>query len=376
MTKKIGVLHIVQSLETGGLENGIVNLINRSDADRFRVDVLCLREKGELADRITNKSSQVFFDGKNKVSITGAVQKVYNASKSGNYHIIHAHGWTTMLAGYIGGKLAGVPVIMNGEHGTLYFDYWHRRLMQRVLFNLMAVNLTVSAALKDEIKQRFSVSNSNFKVIINGVDTEKFQILSKEKNYLIRRSLGLSEEHFIIGCVGRLDEVKNYPSLIKVLSLLVSDIPVARVVFAGDGPMMAPLVELVGELGLSNHFIFLGRRDDIPDLMNVYDLFVQPSFREGLSNTILEAMSCGTPVVASKVGGNPEIIIEGQTGKMFPVGEVESLATIIRGYYNNREELRSSSLNARQHVVENFSIDWMVRNYQDTYIELTNMSDL
>jgi len=267
-------------------------------------------------------------------------------------------------------------VIMNGEHGTLYFDYWHRRLMQRVLFNLMAVNLTVSAALKDEIKQRFSVSNSNFKVIINGVDTEKFQILSKEKNYLIRRSLGLSEEHFIIGCVGRLDEVKNYPSLIKVLSLLVSDIPVARVVFAGDGPMMAPLVELVGELGLSNHFIFLGRRDDIPDLMNVYDLFVQPSFREGLSNTILEAMSCGTPVVASKVGGNPEIIIEGQTGKMFPVGEVESLATIIRGYYNNREELRSSSLNARQHVVENFSIDWMVRNYQDTYIELTNMSDL
>ncbi|MBL4866731.1 MAG: glycosyltransferase, partial [Pseudomonadales bacterium] len=286
MPNKIKVLHIVQSLETGGLENGIVNLVNRSSIDQFQVDVLCLRAKGELAQRITNVNSQIIFDGNGNESIKVAIDKVRSTCRQGQYHIIHAHGWTTMLAGYVGGKLARTPVIMNGEHGTLYFDTWRRRLFQRFLFNRMALNLTVSSALKEEIKQRFGVSGKNFKAIINGVDIDKFKPASEEERSTIRQSLGFTDEHFIVGCVGRLAQVKNYPSLIHGFSIAANKNSDIRLVFAGDGPMRQELEMLASELGVAEQVLFLGRRDDVPTLMNVYDIFVQPSFREGLSNTI------------------------------------------------------------------------------------------
>jgi len=233
MAIKIKVLHIIQSLETGGLENGIVNLVNRSNGDQFQVDVLCLRAKGELEQRITNKNSCIIVADNGDESIKGAIRKVLEVCRQGQYHIVHSHGWTTMLAGYVGAKLARIPVIMNGEHGTLYFDTWTRRLMQRFLFNRMDLNLTVSGALKNEIMQRFGVQGKNFKPIINGVDIDRFRPASEEEKCRTRKSLGLTEQHFIIGTVGRLVEVKNYPSLIRGFSIAANNRPDLRLILPG-----------------------------------------------------------------------------------------------------------------------------------------------
>ncbi len=365
----IRVLHVVLSLGTGGLENGIVNIINRSDPNKFKIDVICLREQGELGDRIDNPNTEVFFDASRCSGLKNAISVIREAQQKNEYHIIHTHGWATMLAGYLTGLLESKPIIMNGEHGTLYYSSWRQRIMQRFLFNRMTINLSVSGALVKEISNRFGVSESRFLAILNGVDIDKFKP-SEDSREKYRELLGLTDGQFVIGSVGRLVEVKNYPSLIKAFALFVKQQPNSKLLLTGDGPMRGELESLIKQLGVVDSVELLGRRDDIPELMNAYDVFVLPSFREGLSNTILEAMSTGLPAVVSNVGGSPEIVVEGKTGHLFEVDDTDKMAQLFKQFASDSGYLKKVSLQARTHVVDNYSLPIMVENYQNVYIDL------
>ncbi len=366
---KIRILHVVLSMETGGLENGIVNLVNHADTDKFCVDVLCLREKGELADRIDNPASRVIFDGNRDHGLITAIKKIYKACKTGQYHIVHSHGFTTMFASYIAGKLAGTPKMMNGEHGTLYHSSVKHRLIQKYLFRKMEINLTVSNDLKHEIIDNFSLSHDNFRPIINGVDTDKFSA-DRQSNSKLRSELGFSPDDIIIGSVGRLVEVKNYKSLISAFEKLSSCHSNVHLVLAGDGPERVNLEEQTLKSGLAKKVHLLGHRDDIPQIMNLLDIFVLPSFSEGLSNTLLEAMSCGTPVVASDVGGNNEIIRENITGFLYQSDNVIGLHSILNTLSSGKDQIRNLSKQSREHILANFSLGSMVDNYEAAYTEL------
>jgi sugar transferase (PEP-CTERM/EpsH1 system associated) len=361
---KYKILHVVLSMETGGLENGIVNLVNNADNDRFMVDVLCLREKGTLADRIHNPNSQIIFDGNQDPSLLTAIKKIYKACKDGQYHIVHSHGFTTMLASYLATKLTNTAVMMNGEHGTLYYSSFKQRLLQKWLFRSMDINLTVSSELKSKIQQEFSLSLDNFKPIINGVDSHVFK---PELSSTIRSELNILDQDIIIGSVGRLVSVKNYPSLIKAFSQVYKNNAHTHLVLAGDGHERSALEQLTDQLNLKNRIHFLGSRDDIPNVMNGFDLFVLPSFSEGLSNTLLEAMSCGVPVIASHVGGNPEIVKTDVSGFLYPSDDVNALAELLSTLCNSPSHIKKLSVLARKHIVNNYSLMSMVNNYETVY---------
>lgn len=366
---KVKVLHIVLTLGTGGLENGIVNTINGSDQNQFEIDILCLRGSGEMADRIQNPNSQVIYDEQADASLPTAVKLIRQACKQKHYHIIHTHGWATMLAGYVASKFTNTPIVINGEHGTLYFDTWKQRLMQRFLFNRMYLNLSVSRALINEISQRFKVSVGRFKAILNGVNISKFQP-DEQSRQKVRQELSIADEQFVVGSVGRLVEVKNYPSFIRAFALVVKKYPQAKLLIAGDGPMRPELEALIAEHNLAEQVNLLGRREDVPAVMNALDVFVLPSFREGLSNTILEAMASGLPAVVTKVGGSPEIVIDGETGYLFEVSNIEQLAGYLCQLLEDKNLLAKISKQARQHVADNYSLQGMVENYQQTYLDL------
>lgn len=366
--KKIRVLHIVQSMETGGLENGIVNLVNNSNSDEFVVDILCLREKGELAERVTNPNSHIFFDGNTQHSKLIAIKKVYLHCKQHQYDIIHSHGYATMLAAYVGGTFARCPNIINGEHGTLYYSSKKEVLIQRYLFNRMKLNLSVSRVLQDKVCETYSLSQKIFKTIINGVDTQKFNPGFESQS--LRKQLDVQESKVIIGSVGRLVAVKNYPSLIRAMSLIVEKFPNVKLLLAGDGPERKKLENLITELELTAYVTLLGRREDVPELMNLYDIFVLPSFSEGLSNTLLESMACGTPVVASDVGGNKEIVAEGITGHLYPSDDSNELAKLLSRLVEEEQLREKLGAQARKHIEDNFSIASMVNNYENTYQDL------
>ena len=363
---KIRVLHVVLSMETGGLENGIVNLTNHSDQNDFVVDILCLRERGELADRITNPNSQVLFDENRDSSIMTATKKIYRAAKAGQYHIIHAHGFSTMLATYLANMGLKDVIIINGEHGTLYHDSLKQRILQKFLFSRMDLNLTVSRDLKQKILTLFSVTKDNFKPIINGVDTERFK--PRDKN-AIRQTLSIPDDAIVIGSVGRLVAVKDFPTLIEAFAKLDTSSKL-HLVLVGDGTERKSLESLVSQKDLTDRVTFTGRRDDVNEVVSCFDLFVLPSLSEGLSNTLLEAMSCGIPVLGSNVGGNPEIIDPDHSGYLFDVGNTEQLRELLQGIINDPEKLQTLSTTTRHHILDNHSLKNMVSNYEDTYRDL------
>jgi len=367
---KIRILHVVQSMNTGGLENGIVNLINYSNDNDFLIDILCLRAGGDLVPRIDNVNSHVYFDHNSSHNKLCAIKKVYSLCKVNNYDIVHSHGFATMLAAYVGGKLAKSSCIINGEHGTLYYSSLKQRLVQRFLFNQMQLNLTVSAALKNKICQIYSTSPQHFKTIINGVDSERFY--PSKSQLQIKESLSIPSDAIIIGTVGRLVKVKNYPSLIRALKSVQLKHPKVILLFVGDGPEKETLLAQVRQAELTDNVIFLGRRDDIQTLMNLFDIFVLPSFSEGLSNTLLESMACGTPVIASNVGGNSEIIEDGETGYLYPSDDSDQLADILISLVGDEDKRILLGQQARRHIERKFSLNSMVKNYEDTYYELAN----
>jgi len=366
---EIKVLHIVLSLGTGGLENGVVNIINRSEANKYLIDVVCLRKLGELSRRITNKNTRIIYEPIKSKSLFGAINLVRQLNKQNNYHIIHTHGWATMLVGYLASFFRMKSIVINGEHGTLYYDSLKKRIIQKFLFNRMTLNLSVSNALIQEISRKFKVKPERFKAILNGVDTDKFKPRQEIRNKL-RKELKISDDTFVIGTVGRLVEVKNFPSLIRAFALVKKQLSNAKLILAGEGPENEALVNLSSKLEVLDDVLFLGRRDDIADLLNIYDVFVLPSFREGLSNTILEAMSSGLPAVVTSVGGSPEIVIDGETGYLFEVDDVQHLAEILILLNDNSTLRYSISKNSRQHALANYTLSTMVNNYDDVYSDL------
>lgn len=370
---KIRILHVVLSMETGGLENGIVNLVNHSDQENFCVDVLCLREKGELAARIDNPNSHVKFSRDKENSIYSAVKKVISANKESPYDIIHSHGFTTMLACWLAGFFSKSYIQINGEHGTLYYGSLKKRLIQKFLFSRMALNLSVSENLKNLIIDKFNITKNNFLPIINGVNTSKFtndNPSETKQEYTPLHDLKIPMDDIIIGSVGRLVAIKNYHSLIEAFTIVSQSHKNCHLVLAGDGPERKELENQIKKNTMSNRIHLLGRRDDVPILMKQFDIFVLPSFSEGLSNTILEAMSCGTPVVASNVGGNKEIVIEGVTGHLYSSNNITDLAFVLDDLVSNPYKIKQLAKESRLHILKNHSIESMVSNYEDTYQKL------
>lgn len=360
----IRVLHVVVSMETGGLENGIVNLVNRHDTTQFKVDILCLTARGELVDRITSTATEVFFDHAT-TGVPDSVRIIRQHLQSHRYDIVHSHGFGTMLASYLALLGDRRTRLINGEHGVIYADKLWQRLLQRFLFNRVAINLSVSAILGNHIADTFGVRRDRFLPIINGVDTGRF-CPNPATRARLRQELGL-EHAFVVGSVGRLVPVKDYGTLIRAFAQLAAHHAHCRLVLVGGGPEESSLRALAQELGVGAQVLFTGRRSDVADLMNVFDVFALSSLTEGLSNTILEAMATGLPVVATRVGGNPEIVLEGRNGHMVATSDANAMAAILADLVVQPVELQRLSQGALEFTGSQCSLQNMVDNYEQSY---------
>ena len=366
---KIKVLHVVLSLDTGGLENGIVNLVNGADNSKFQVDVLCLRNDGELVKRIKNPDSTVYFDNVRDPSILVAARKISTACKKHDYQILHTHGWATMLPAYLSRRGRSRPYLVNGEHGTYYINSMLQKQVQRFLFCRMDLNLSVSRNLANKLGRAFNLRPERFLAIVNGVDSTRFGTDLRSGSE-IREELGIRPAEFVVGSVGRLVEVKNYPCLVRAFHLFSKNRQDVRLLLVGEGPQRVKIEQMIDEYGLGGKVILAGRREDIPALLSSMDVFVLPSFSEGLSNTILEAMCAGLPIIASNVGGNPELIAPGIVGELFESDNERELSTYLENWYSNPEKREQMSISARAHAEKNFTLASMIEKYENAYLRL------
>ena len=368
--KKIHIMHVVYCLDIGGLENGLINLINRMDQSKFSHSICCIEQSGRIAERLGRSDVEIYEMKKGDGSKLLLPVKLARLFRGAKIDIVHTRAWGAS-DGIIGARLASVPIVVHGEHGRDINDpdgsNAKRNLFRKGLSYFVDRYVTVSRELQEWLIRVLGIKEKKVQTICNGVDTDKF---NPEQRHLVRAQYGFGSEKVVIGTVGRLDPVKNHQLLIKAFARLNSNYGNLTLLIIGDGPWRANLEQLTRDLDLEKSVHFLGMRGDVPDLLKVLDIFVLPSIYEGISNTILEAMATGLPVIATGVGGNPELVLDGETGYLVPMEEIGALAERLERYIHNRSIMKQHGADARKRAVRDFSLDRMVAQYEKFYTEL------
>jgi len=364
----VNIAHIVYSFGIGGMENGIVNLANHIDSRKFRLRIYSLRNEAESLARIKNQSVPFSYFPKRKGNDLTLPFRLAKAIKSDDVDVVHTHGWGTFLEGLMAARLAGAKAVIHGEHGIFLLDKQRRKTTYKIFSRLVDQFLTVNEHLRQLLVGQFAIPGNKVRAIHNGVDTEHFCHIERLGNRL-RDQLALPKETVLIGTVGRFCIEKDYATLLDAFALLVKKTPEVVLLLVGDGPLRCELEAKAESLNLSKKVIFFGASDDIPGLLNSMDVFVLTSTHEGLPNTILEAMSVGLPVVATRVGGIPEAVLDGETGLLVepgnPVEISAALGKIILSVSLRETLARAGHLRVRS----KFSLARMVKGYEDAYAQ-------
>ncbi|MBN7797447.1 TIGR03088 family PEP-CTERM/XrtA system glycosyltransferase [Parahaliea mediterranea] len=369
------VAHLIYQLGTGGLENGLVNIINRSPADRYRHAIICLTTSEPFARRITAPGVEVIELRKRPGTDLAAYRRLRRELARLSPAIVHSRNLAALEAQLATLWLPGLRRV-HGEHGRDMFDLegrnpryrWLRRALRSVIHRYVAVSEDLAGWLERDIR----VPRQRIRQIYNGVDRERFYP-GTPPPALLPPGFMPREGGILLGAVGRLAQVKNHAGLIRALARLFEGAPPlrerVRLVLVGDGPLAGELQQLVAELGLDGQVLLAGERDDIPDLLRAMDLFLQPSLGEGVSNTVLEAMATALPVIATRVGGNPELVTEGATGYLVPVDDDAALAAALARALES-PSLPEMGRRARERVLGEFVWERTVDGYLSLYDEV------
>ena len=387
MSAPTKVLHVVHSLQVGGLENGLVNLLNRLDAERFKQIVCCLTSSGKFAKRINVPGVDLIELNMPTTRFRFPLLRLARMFRQLSPDIVHTRGWPTVDAVFAA-RFAGIKYIIHGEHGREHSDAdgtnWKRNQIRRLVGHAVDRYVIVCDFFRSWLNETCKVRNERIVYIPNGVDTKKFHPLDpvvveasepKEAEGAarkdLRQQLGLPPDSLLVGTVGRLDPVKDFPTLIRGFQQIKHNFTNAQLVIVGDGPIRSDLARLSEELGLDRSLLWLGERGDIPELLRCFDLFVQTSIFEGMSNTILEAMASGLPIVATDTGGNPELVRTGENGTLVDVGDVGMLGDTLRRYLGDPALRRSHGSNSRVRAMNHFDLSLMAARYAEMYEALT-----
>lgn len=365
------VIHVIHQLAVGGLENGLINVINRMDPDRFRHGIVCMTQSSDFQQRLRRQDVAIHCMRRDEISQYRLYRELYRLFRRLQPCIVHSRNRSGLDA-LLPAKCAGVPVRIHGEHGRDIDDLdgsnpRYRRL-KRLLRPLVTHYTAVSLDLAHYLRVAIGVPTGKIRHIYNGVDTEAFR----------PRDPGARDEQrngaFTVGTVGRLQPVKDQVCLVKAFGCALEKAPDAmqnaNLLIVGEGPMRALLEKAIAEAGLHGRVHLAGASHQVSEILRVMDLFVLPSLAEGVSNTLLEAMASGLPVVATRVGGNVELVQDNSTGVLVDPGDWEMLAERIAAYARAPELRLRHGFLARQRAEREFGLDVMVSKYQQLYEEL------
>lgn len=367
------IAHVMFRFDTGGLENGIVNLINHMPEDRFRHAVVALTEVTEFRQRI--RRSDVDFVSLNKPPGQGVWQyhKWYRLFRHMRPDIVHTRNLAALEC-QLPAWAANAPVRIHGEHGRDVGDLdGSNRTNQRVRrFYKRYVHhyLALSRDLADYLTRRIAVPPDRITQVYNGVDTDVFRP-SPTGTQGIEGCPFDPARHWMVGTVGRMQAVKDQVMLARAFVHALESAPALRerlrLIMVGDGPLRAQSLAVLHAAGVADLAWLPGERTDIASIMRGLHAFALPSLAEGISNTILEAMASGLPVIATDVGGNADLVAAGKTGDIIAAADPLAMAQRIMHLAHSPDRARIMGAAGRQRVEASFSMQAMVTNYQYVY---------
>lgn len=368
------VAHIVYRFGVGGLENGIVNLINRMPRERWRHAIIALTDIApEFAARIQRSDVTLLALGKRPGHLVRDYPQLYRLFRELRPAIVHTRNLAALEA-VVPARFVGVPVRIHGEHGWDMRDPQGRNARYRIVRRLYRPFVTryvaLSRHLEDYLRSQVGVPAGRISQIYNGVDTELFHPPKAARVALAQCPFGDGDE-WLVGTVGRMEAVKDPLNLARAFTRALAIDPRAtqrwRLIIAGEGSLRGETEALLAHHGVRDRTWLPGDRADVADIMRGLDCFVLPSLAEGISNTVLEAMATALPVVATAVGGNAELVESGMTGTLVTASNSDALAHAMLAYYHDHALARRHGKAARRVVEEQFSLDRMVADYVSVY---------
>ena len=367
------IMHVIHALSTGGLENGLVNIINRMPAEDFDQHIVCLTRADDFAARLTNPSVSVHELHKREGHDFRLYWRFWRLLGQLRPDIIHTRNFGTLEMQLLGLRRWRAGRV-HGEHGRDMFDLdgrhkgynRFRRFMGRFVHRYIAVSQDLQRWLSDTV----GIPRSKVTQIYNGVDQSRFRPVDDKERAGFPPAFARPGV-LLVGTVGRLAAVKSQDTLIRAFAALCEQRSrqpeQLGLIVVGDGPQREMLEALSRELGVADRCWFAGDRSDVGALLCQLDVFVLPSLNEGISNTILEAMACGLPVIATRVGGNPELVEDGRSGYLIDVGDGTALTRRLAELLDDRESRLEMGRVARQKIEDRFNWGNTVREYTAVY---------
>jgi glycosyltransferase involved in cell wall biosynthesis len=361
-------MYAVHSLDVGGTEKLIYDIAEALPKYDIEPMVCCLDSLGVWGERLKSAGTKVYNLQRRAGIDTLLVKRLRGLIKEESPDILNPHQYTPYFYSVISAALLSKrPKVVFTEHGRFYPDTMK---WKRVIFNQVANIFTDEIVGVSEFSKKALVDVERFpekriKVIYNGIKTESF---SRTVDVTaIKKSLGLVADDVIIGTVGRLCAEKNHRMLIRAFADVRKAIENAKLLIVGGGELENELKAFSRDLGINSDVIFLGQRQDVPELLKIFDVFALSSDSEGASLVLLEAMASALPVVATAVGGSPELILSGKTGLLVPRGDHKAFSEAILYVLRNPAIKKEMGMTARAHFDSEFTFDAMIKKYVDLY---------
>ncbi len=364
------VCQLLHSLTVGGAEVLAADLA-RGLADRYRFIFICLDNLGRLAQQLQAEGFPVFCLERQPGIDLRCMIRLARLWHRYEVDLVHAHQYTPFFYAACARLWRYGPPILFTEHGRWYPDYPRRR---RMVFNRLAFRgrdrvTAVGQAVREALVRNEGLPRHRIRVIYNGVDLQRFAP-RPERRLPVRQSLGLSELDVVIVQVARLDYLKDHITAIRTMARLVHQVPEAKLLLVGDGPKREVIEAEIKAQRLEGAVRLLGEREDVPELLWAADVCLLTSISEGIPVTLIEAMAAELPVVATKVGGVPEVVLHGQTGFLSPAGDDADLADCLLRLAHDSPLRRQLGRAGRRRAEEMFSQRLMHQQYVECFDEM------
>ena len=364
---RLNIIHVTLSLNVGGLENLVLKLLSKIDRTKYIPHVCTMTANSDLVGEFLANNIPVYVVEKREGIDWSLAFRLRDLFRRLNVEIVHTHNIAPYLYATIGAKMAGVSIVIHTEHSNLFAHQKKLMSAERILSKFTDVIISDSEKVTKQLLCGQKIDPNKVKTIINGIDTDSFA----ESARINLSASQIPENHKVIGIVARLVPVKNHRLLLEAFSMIRQRSGRTHLVIVGDGPLREKLESEAQRLGIAENVVFLGNRRDVPELMSTFNLFALSSLDEGLSLTLLEAMSSGLPIVATEVGGNPEVVIHGETGFVVPSQNPIAFAQACVKLLSDDNLAREMGRRGLERVRKFYSLDKMTRRYEQVYERLT-----
>ena len=372
MTESLRILHVVESLDRGGLERVVCDLVIEQSRQGHLVEVFCIFTPGAFASELLDAGIRVTSASKSKGLDFSVLRALRETSRRAHIQLLHTHNpvanYYTCAAEIASWRRLS---IVNTLHNMGAANSADRR---EKLFRISVARTAKVAMVSSQVSRRFIetgvVPAAKAVVVMNGIPLQRYVLADASNRAAARATLGIDADTMVIGSVGRLVHVKNHALLLAAAAPLCRANEKVKIVLLGGGELTSQLIQQAQSLNIAANVHLLGERSDIPSVLPAFDVFAMPSRSEGHSIALLEAAATGLPVIATKVGGNPEIVQDGTTGLLVPSEDEESLRGALEQILGDASQRRKFAQQARLWAERMVSVEAMARKYEQLYREV------